>query len=319
MRKNILRVLVIPFMAAALAALAFSAAGQPPRDREGPPRPPRPFPESEQESRGLMKITEDVTYATANGVKLKLDVYQPRTKDPRLRRIAVHIHGGAWKGGDKESARAFMRELIRAGYIGFAVNYRLSGEAKFPAQIHDCKAAIRWIRENAKDYNGEPDCIAVFGTSAGGHLAALLGTSGGVEELEGGVGETGVSSDVQAVCDWFGPSNLATVHANLPNERNPVVDLLGAPVGEARELALLASPITHVDSGDPPFLIIHGTDDPTVPAEQSRVFYEALKKAGVTVKYIEVPGGKHGGFHDTDPSQRELVSEMIGFFDEHLK
>jgi acetyl esterase/lipase len=266
-----------------------------------------------------MKITEDVTYATVDGVKLKLDIYQPRSKDPRLRRIAVHIHGGAWKGGDKESARAYMRELIRAGYIGFAVNYRLSGEAKFPVQIHDCKAAIRWIRENAKDYSGDPDCIAVFGTSAGGHLAALLGTSGGVDELEGDVGETGVSSDVQAVCDWFGPSNLFTVHQNLPDERNPVVDLLGAPIGEARELAALASPIIHVDSKDPPFLIIHGAEDPTVPVEQSRTFYQALKDADVIAKYIEVPEGKHGGFPDTDPNQYELIGEMIDFFDEHMR
>lgn len=266
-----------------------------------------------------MKVTEDVTYATVDGVKLKLDIYQPRTQDRRLRRIAVHIHGGAWKGGDKESARAFMPELIRAGYIGFAVNYRLSGDAKFPAQIHDCKAAIRWIRKNAKDYSGDPSRIAVFGTSAGGHLVSLLGTSGGIEELEGDVGVTGVSSDVQVVCDWFGPSNLVTVHKNLPDENNPVVKLLGSPISDARELAALASPITHVDSGDPPFLIIHGANDPTVPVEQSRAFCQALEDAGVVVKYIEVPEGKHGGFHDTDPNQNELIGEMIEFFDEHLK
>jgi len=266
-----------------------------------------------------MKIEEDVTYATVGGVKLKLDIYQPRTQDRRLRRIAVHIHGGAWKGGDKEAARAFMPELIRAGYIGFAVNYRLSGDAKFPAQIHDCKAAIRWIRKHAKDYNGDPSRIAVFGTSAGGHLAALLGTSGGVEELEGGIGETDVSSDVQVVCDWFGPTNLVTVHAGLRDERNPVVELLGAPISETRKLAALASPLTHVDSSDPPFLIIHGAEDSTVPVEQSRTFYQALNNAGVTAKYIEVPGGKHGGFYDTDPDERQLVGEMIEFFDKHLE
>jgi len=254
-----------------------------------------------------------------DGVKLKLDIYQPRTQDRRLRRIAVHIHGGAWKGGDKDAARVFMPELIRADYIGFAVNYRLSGDAKFPAQIHDCKTAIRWIRENAKDYHGDPSRIAVFGTSAGGHLVALLGTSGGVAELEGSIGVTEISSDVQVVCDWFGPANLATVHKNLPDAKNHVVELLGSSISEARELAVLASPITHVDSSDPPFLIIHGADDPTVPVEQSRTFYQALKDAGVTVKYIEVPGGKHGGFHDTDPNHHELIGEMIEFFDEHLK
>jgi acetyl esterase/lipase len=264
-----------------------------------------------------VRLTRDVTYATVDGTALKLDAYEPVTKD-RERPVVVYIHGGGWKGGDKNGGARFLLPLVQAGYVGFSINYRLSGEAQFPAQIYDCKAAIRWVRKHAAEYGGDGTRVGVFGTSAGGHLVALLGTSNGVKALEGSEGMTGVSSDVQAVCDWFGPSDLAKPGMG-DNPDGLVARLLGAKVKDAPELAAQASPVTYIDRTDPPFLIIHGMSDPLVPIAQSRELRDELAKAGVSVKLIEVPGGKHGGFERTTPNQRELMQNMLAFFDKHLR
>ncbi len=264
-----------------------------------------------------VRVTQDVAYATVDGTALLLDAYEPVTKD-RERPVVVYIHGGGWKGGDKDGGARFLLPLVKAGYVGFSINYRLSGEAQFPAQIHDCKAAIRWVRKHAAEYGGDGTRIGVFGTSAGGHLVALLGTSNGVAQLEGDEGVTGVSSDVQAVCDWFGPSDLARP-GMADNPDGLVARLLGAEVRDAPELAAQASPVTFVDPSDPPFLIIHGTKDPLVPFAQSQELRDVLLAAGVSVQLIDVPGGKHGGFERTTPDQRELMQAMLAFFDKHIR
>jgi len=287
-------------------------------------------------------LTTDVTYAEVDGVPLKLDIYQPvdsgtdtevptavRYDDPRENTvpaavaqqapIAVFIHGGAWRGGDKQNGKRFMRHLTAAGYLGISIDYRLTGLAAFPAQIYDCKAAIRWVRVHAAEYGGDPDRIAVCGASAGGHLAALLGTSNGVAELEGSLGETGVSSDVQLVCDWFGPSDLAAFNSDTRFDLSPVIELLDAIPADAPDKAQAASPVHWVDASDPPFLIIHGEQDPVVPFDQSVRLRDTLAAAGVEVELIPVPNGAHGAFWATDPSQQELINEMIAFFDMHLR
>jgi len=266
-----------------------------------------------------VKLTRDITYATVDGIELKLDVYEPKERGDEAMPILVFIHGGGWRTGDKLGGARFMPAVVNAGYIGFSINYRLTDVAKFPAQIHDCKSAIRWIRKNAKKFGADPNRIGVFGTSAGGHLSALLGTSGGIKALEGNIGVTGVPSDVQAVCDWFGPADLTAITRNTFDPNNAVPKLLGGYPEEKPELARLASPISFVDANDPPFLIIHGTEDPLVPIEQSRQLYRKLKNAGVPAELIEVPGGKHGNFLRFGQESRNLIAKMIEFFDRHLK
>ena len=254
----------------------------------------------------------DLEYAKAGEMPLRLDLYVPAKADGPLP-LVVFVHGGGWRGGDKRNCRAL--PLTAHGYAAASVNYRLSGEAAFPAQIYDCKAAIRWLRANAVKYNLDPDRIGVWGTSAGGHLVALLGTSGGVKAAEGALGCNDQSSRVQAVCDWFGPTDLADLGGrNLRGfPTNPVTLLLGGPASEKKNLADLANPITHVSKDDPPFLIMHGDRDPLVPVSQSQALHDALTRAGVssTLKIIEGAGhGFAGAPHD----------EMVrAFFDRHLK
>jgi len=233
----------------------------------------------------------------------------------------VWIHGGGWRGGDKGGGRRLV-PLVENGYIGVSINYRLTHEATWPAQIHDCKAAIRWIRANAHLYNFDADRIGVWGSSAGGHLAAMLGTSGGVEPLEGELGNSGYSSRVQAACDLFGPSDIARMgeqpgpDAGLDHDapNSPESRLLGGPVQEMKEKARSASPLTYVGPDDPPFLIVHGTRDNVVPFAQSELLAKALKKAGVEVTLKPVEGAGHGlrGVEGT-------TEDVQKFFDKHLK
>ncbi len=266
------------------------------------------------------RVTRDVTYAVAEGTELKLDVYEPKDGEKELRPILVFIHGGGWRAGDKIGGARFAPAVVGAGFVMFSINYRLTDTARFPAQIYDCKSAIRWIRKNAERFGGDPTRIGVFGTSAGGHLSALLGTSNGVDALEGNVGVRGISSDVQAVADFFGPSDFLRIGDQLRTERDgPLAELLGREPSKLRELARIASPVSYVDAGDPPFLIIHGTDDPLVPIEQSRELYGRLKDAGVPAELIEVDGGRHGDFLKIGRQGREIIEKMLDFFDRHLK
>jgi acetyl esterase/lipase len=179
------------------------------------------------------------------------------------------------------------------------VGYRFSQEAKFPAQIHDCKAAVRWLRANAEKYNLDTNRFAAWGASAGGHLVALLGTSGGVGDLEGMINDLHASSRVQAVVDWFGPTDFlhigepeSDLRHNAPD--SPESRLIGGTLLEHKDLAAKASPITYVSKNAPPFLIMHGDTDRTVPFEQSERFYEALKKAGVDATLVPMKGAGHG-------------------------
>ncbi len=267
-----------------------------------------------------LKVTRDIVYAVVNGERLKLDVYEPRDSQGELKPILVHIHGGGWRSGDKIGALKFAPQVTNAGYILVAINYRFTDTAKFPAQIYDCKSAIRWIRKNAQKFGGDPNRIGVFGPSAGGHLSALLGTSIGVSELEGDIGVTGVSSDVQAVVDFFGPTDFTVIGEKLKTRRNgPVSELLGDKPSRVRKVAEMASPVTFVDSSDPPFLIIHGTDDPLLPIDQSRRLYQKLKDARVEAELIEVKGGKHGDFLANPVDAVKWITKMIEFFDRHLK
>jgi len=211
----------------------------------------------------LVKAFIDVQYGKAGDTPLLLDIVEPgiRTSDKPLP-LVVWIHGGGWRGGDKSNNPADW--MADKGYVVASIDYRLSDAATFPAQIYDCKAAIRFLRANAKRYGIDSKRIGVWGGSAGGHLVALLGTSGGVKELEGNCGSPGYSSRVQAVCDFFGPADLTVIGSVTRLAPNPVAQLLGGPVAEKRELAKQASPVTYVSKDDPPFLIVHGDKDQLV-------------------------------------------------------
>ncbi len=277
-------------------------------------RPPAPLPAG-------VKLVPNVEYANVDGKSLLLDLYLPEVIDKPVP-IVVFIHGGAWSAGDKGNPPGI--PLVTHGYALVSIDYRLSQEAVFPAQIHDCKAAIRWVRAHAKFYGMDGSRIAAWGSSAGGHLVALLGTSGGVKELEGDEGNLDQSSRVQAVCDWFGPtdflkfaeqSTAAGIQSKVdPNsEKSALGRLLGGPVQENKDKAALANPITFVTKDCPPFLIMHGSKDMLVPVAQSEILRDALQKAGVDVNLKIIPGAGHGF------GGPEISRAVFEFFEKNLK
>lgn len=262
----------------------------------------------------------DIDYVGDGHERHMLDLYLPPGEAAAPRPLVIWIHGGAWLAGDKNNCPALV--LLRDGYAVASINYRLSQHATFPAQSYDCKAAIRWLRAHAEEYQLDPDRFGVWGASAGGHLVALMGTAGDVEELEGDLGTTGVSSRVQAVCDYFGPSDFPNIAAHCteisrldhaaPN--SPEARLIGGAISELADTAIAVSPITYVTEDDPPFLIVHGDQDPTVPVRQSEVLHSALEEAGVDSTLIIIEGGGHGGFGENDPR-----NEVREFFNQHLQ
>jgi len=267
----------------------------------------------------LSKLTvqRDIEYVPGGHERQKLDLYIPKAADPNGRRpLLVWVHGGAWLGGSKQFCPAL--RFAHQGYAVASLNYRLSQHATFPAQIEDCKAAIRWLRANAGLYGYDPNRIGVWGASAGGHLVALLGTTGEVKEFDVGP-NLGVSSRVQAVCDFFGPTDFAkmssfwsTMKHDAPD--SPEAKLIGGPIRENPDKVRKANPITYVTKDDPPFLIVHGDKDPLVPHNQSELLRDALQQAEVSVTFHTVKGGGHGGFRD--PEVDRLVGE---FFQQHLR
>ena len=259
-------------------------------------------------------VYRDLEFAQAGDLKLLLDLYVPT--DPKEAPLVVWIHGGGWRAGCKGNAGR-VRHLLDHGYAVADINYRLTHEAIFPAQIYDCKAAIRWLRAHAEKYGYDAKRIGVAGSSAGGHLAALLGTSGGVKELEGTLGNhLDQSSGVQAVCDMWGPSDFSLIVGVARGPRSPEVLLLGGTVSEKQEAAALASPVTHITKDDPPFLIIHGDQDRVVGLRQSETLKKSLDEAKVPCKLEVLEGAAHGG----RGYSIEKVNEMVlTFFDKQLK
>jgi acetyl esterase/lipase len=257
----------------------------------------------------------DISYVTNGHALQKLDLYVPRTEGKVP--LIIFVHGGGFSRGDKrgESPLQFLAE----GYAFASLNYRLSQDAIFPAQIEDCKAAVRWLRSNAVRLKLDPDRFGAWGTSAGGHLVAMLGTTGDTTVFD--VGENlGVSSRVQAVADWFGPTDFLQMDAHrLPNGMghdaagSPESRLIGGPIQRNKEKVARANPITYITAGDPPFLIAHGDNDRLVPHHQSVLLEAALKKAGVPVTFYTVKGGGHGFRNSTADALRK------DFFKKHLK
>lgn len=260
-------------------------------------------------------IERDVEYGRAGDRPLLLDIVRPKQPGDKPLPVIVFVHGGGWQGGDKRGGIGMLAPFAAKGdYVCASVGYRLSGEAIWPAQIHDCKAAIRFLRANAAKYNLDPEKIGVWGSSAGGHLVSLLGTSGDVKELEGECGSPGQSSRVTCVVDFCGPSDFTAISTqSAPGAAGPVAKLLGGPPHEKQDEAKAASPVTYVSKDDPPFLIVHGTDDKTVPLRQAEILYEALKKAGTNPIFLKIEGGGHG------IGGPEVLRRVTAFFDKHLR
>ena len=248
-----------------------------------------------------VKVLHDLPYADTDNPRQRLDLVLPEKRignEPLP--LVVWIHGGGWRNGDKRSGINRVAPIVTTGrYVGATIGYRLSGEAQWPLQIHDCKAAIRWLRAHAKEYGIDPKRIAVWGSSAGGHLVSMLGVSGEVEVLEGKLGKhLDQSSRVQAVVNYYGPSALLLMSSKPSRidhdaKESPESQLIGAPIQTVKEKTRQASPLTHVTRDDAPHLHVHGTDDPLVPFHQSQIYHAALKKAGVESTLITVKDGGH--------------------------
>jgi acetyl esterase/lipase len=267
----------------------------------------------------------DVPYIANGDAAQRLDIYYPEKPPQQALPLIVHIHGGGWMGGSKYPCD--VRKMTAQGYVVASIEYRFSQVAKFPAQIQDCQAAIRWLRANAKRYFINPDKVGVIGGSAGGHLSALVGVTGGKKVFAAIGGNEDQSDAVQCVCDIFGPKNFASVIEQADNDKNiknifkfntpsdPYSELIGAKLSDKEKTASV-SPISYVDKNSPPTLILHGTHDALVPYAQSEEFEAAMKKQGAPVWLQKFPGSGHGGAAFGKPS---VVLLMKTFFDKYLK
>ncbi len=252
----------------------------------------------------------DLPYVTNGHPRQKLDLYLP--KEGRELPLIIWVHGGAFRLGSKEDGVPL--DYLAQGYALASISYRLSQHAIFPAQIQDCKAAVRWLRANA-GFSLDPHRFGAWGPSAGGHLVAMLGTAGDVSEFD--VGENlEQSSRVQAVVDYFGPTDFCQMdNHRLPDgmvhdtPNSPESELVGGPIQENRDRVARANPVTYVTPHAPPFLIVHGDSDPLVPYHQSVLLEAALRQAGVPVSFYTVRGAGHGGF--TDPQVPQLTQEFL--------
>jgi ankyrin repeat protein/acetyl esterase/lipase len=258
-------------------------------------------------------VIKDIEYAQVNDISLRLDLHlPPHATDSRL---IVWVHGGAWREGSKSDVP--IQELVKDGFTVASVDYRLSTVARFPVQVHDIKAAIRFLRAISSRYRYRTDKIAIAGASAGGHLAALVGTSNGLPELEGEIGKhLDQSSDVHAIVDLFGPTNFLTIlQQSTPHGlsvRVPALELLlgGQPDSHA-DLAKLASPVAHVDAADPPLLIFHGDQDPQVPINQSLELQGRYQSAGAKVQLEVLHGAAHGGTAFYEPQRLKMITDFL--------
>ena len=272
-----------------------------------------------------IKMEKDIAYVEGGDEAQKLDIYLPQTASEKPMPLIVHIHGGGWRGGSKFPCP--VAAMVIKGYAVASVEYRFSQKAVFPAQIQDCQAAIRWLRAHAKQYNFDTDHLGAVGGSAGGHLSALVGTSGGKKAFPPIGGHLDESDRVQAVIDIYGPADFSTVVQQAAEDKNvknifafntpsdPYSSLIGTQLDD-KPKADAVSPVHYVSKDSPPFLILHGTHDTLVPYAQSVQFEAALKAQGVPVWLQTLPGSGHGGPAFGKPA---VIQLMQTFFDKHLK
>lgn len=266
-------------------------------------------------------VVRDIVYTTLGERKLHLDLYRPVTIS-KLSPLVIWIHGGGWKNGNKRPPGPAL-DLLERGYAVAGVEYRLSGEAIFPAAIEDCKAAVSFLRLNAKKYHIDPKRFGAWGSSSGGHLVAMLGTTGDIKTFDTHPVAKQASSKVQAVCDWFGPTDFLRMNdikgrIDHDSPTSPESRFIGGAIQKNQAKVQRANPITYVSPTDPPFLIMHGDNDQLVPFAQSELLHAALNKAEVKSTLHKVDGGGHG-FRGAKESRDELVQRVVKFFDRTLK
>jgi acetyl esterase/lipase len=259
-------------------------------------------------------IQADLQYATsAAGEPLRLDLYKPDTAGPAP--LIVWLHGGAWENGNKTAMP--LAPIIERGFAVASLDFSPASKAPFPGQIHEIKAAIRFLRAGARQFGFDASRIAIAGASSGAHLAAVVGTSNGHGELEGALGDhDNESSSVHGIVSYFAATNLTTILAQSTpfglGIREPALKrLLGAAPKDAEPLARLASPVFQVDRGDPPLLLFHGDQDPQMPINQSHELEGAYEKQGLQADFIVVHGAAHGGDAFYSPANVEHVVRFL--------
>jgi acetyl esterase/lipase len=256
----------------------------------------------------------DIAYATSGtGETLRLDLYLPESAGAPL---LVWIHGGAWERFDKSSMP--LAPLVERGFAVASLDFSPASKARFPGQVHEIKAAIRFLRAQAQRHGYDASRIGILGASSGAHLAAVVGTSNGHAELEGTLGDhRDESSEVHAIVSYFAATNLTTILAQSTpfglNIREPaLMRLLGAPPKDVEPLARLASPVFQVDRNDPPLLLLHGDQDPQMPINQSHELEGAYERNGLEVDFIVVHGAAHGGDAFYSAENIERVAAFLG-------
>jgi acetyl esterase/lipase len=289
-----------------------------------PPRFDRPC---EPVSHERYQFFGDVAYAVIDGYRpLLLDLCVPRASTPCG--CVVYVHGGGFRFGDRRSLPptltpgAIRDAVVSAGLAYATVDYRFCREASFPAQLHDVKSAIRYLRRFAGTFGLDAARFGIWGESAGGHLAALVGLTAMNRDLEGDVGVRGETSEVAAVVDWYGIAELLSMAASISladdGKRDETLDLLlGMRVNENLEAAAMASPVHHVTSTSPPFLLVHGNDDHVVPVRQSEMLARSLEAEGVDVEFVRIPNADHCfvGFDDV----AEIVASSVSYLAPYLQ
>lgn len=265
---------------------------------------------------------KDLAYASVSSAE-KLDLYVPAGNGPFP--LIIYVHGGGWRIGDKSLPvqRGIVARFLKEGYAIASLNYRLSGEAKFPAAVQDVKTAVRWLRAHAQEYDLDPNKFSAWGDSAGANLVSVLGTSCGAADLEGAeLGNADQSSCVQAVVDFYGPTDLLQMDqefsgtscaANHNQANSGESQYIGGPIQQNKTAAEKANPITYITADDPPFFIEHGTADCTVPPQQSQLLHDALKPVigadKVTLTYLQ--GAEHGDKMFVTQSNLDLVAAFL--------
>lgn len=277
-----------------------------------PTATPEPTPTFDATLRGTAVL--DITYCSPGEPLQKLDLYFPQTGGPWP--VLLYVHGGSWMEGDKAEGVGW-RGVNESGYLVASINYRMAAEGKFPLMIEDVKCAVRYLRANSAKFNLDPTRFVAVGASAGGHLAALLGTA---DETAGwDVGDyADQSSRVQAVITMAGLSDFT---ADMPSGINSsIYYVFGKLAGEASPEMVAASPVTYIDAHDPPFLIFHGDEDGVVPVAQSEILHARLQEAGVDSTLVIVKGGDHGlQGPDATPTQAEISALINAFLERNLK
>jgi acetyl esterase/lipase len=270
-----------------------------------------------------VSLERDLIFNTDPARPLRLHLLRPGRLAQEPAPALVFVHGGAFRTGSRDDGIVPLIPFAQRGYVCASLEYRLSGEAVWPAQIEDVKCGVRFLRANAERFGLDPEHIGAWGPSAGGHLVSMLGVTGEVAELEGEGGWAGVSSRVQAVCDWFGPTDFLQMNKagsvqdhDAPD--SPESELVSGPIQENPEKVALANPLTYITPGRtyPPFLIVHGTADPLVPFNQSELLVAALRTVGAEVRFHPIAGAGHGG----PAFEREEITDLVqAFFDRNLR